>query len=56
MDLKEYKKKRKMQLTVTFVMLIIITAWILNLKNSFEDDTQANSNLKKLELNAKNLL
>jgi len=47
--MKKEKNKIKMYLAVALVMLIIITAWIINLKNSFNKNNEADLQNQKLK-------
>jgi len=45
--------KNKMYLTIGVIMVIIISAWILNLKNAFNKSNQSSSELDQLALDEK---
>lgn len=55
MNRQEQKNKRKMYLTVGLIMVVIVTAWILNLKNSLNapDNGASQDELQNLELDKK---
>ncbi len=53
MDNQNQNKKNKLYLTVGLIMIIIITAWILNLKNSLQNNQPRPQNIQSLELQKK---
>ena len=53
MESQNKNKKNKLYLTVGLIMIIIITAWVLNLKNSFNNNQSQSDDLPALELQDK---
>jgi predicted negative regulator of RcsB-dependent stress response len=51
--MKGNKQKIKMYLTIGLIMIIIVTAWILNLKNNFNHNDTEQDNIQSLELREK---
>jgi Tfp pilus assembly protein PilO len=51
--MKGNKQKIKMYLTIGLIMIIIVTAWILNLKNNFNHNDTKQDNIQSLELREK---
>lgn len=50
---KSANNKNKMYFTIGFIMVIIIVAWILNIKNTFNKNKSDDTDFKKLELEQK---
>lgn len=51
--MKSISNKNKMYFTIGLIMVIIIAAWILNLKNAFNKSSQAPSEFEQLALDEK---
>jgi len=51
--MKSISNKNKMYFTIGLIMVIVVSAWILNLKNAFNKSNQSPSELDKLAVDEK---